>query len=318
MEKGNRKESFSAGDLVSRNRVGRGSEADRQSRVLAAICGLMLVACCFSTNVNANTIASFENADLARDWAVVNDTVMGGVSRSDFEFTENGTLLFRGSLSLENNGGFVSIRNRPSRLDLGGFTGVEIRVRGDGRPYYLDLRTSGQRMAGSFRASFDTIEDGWTDIFLPFSSFGAQSFGRPVRGVRLDPADIVSIGFTLSDKRPGPFTLEVEYVSSVEEETGRNDPPLPAPDGEFEPQMRLIALAISRGAPLFNEGNPAACAAVYEVACAALLSTPGLPDEAQAALQQALAEIEGPESDVDAAWILRYALDDTLAALSKR
>jgi hypothetical protein len=92
--------------------------------------GLTLI---FSLNLpmlSANTIASFEDPDALEDWAIVNDTVMGGVSRSSIEQTEAGNLLFKGDLSLRNNGGFVSIRNRPGQLTLQGATGIALSVRG--------------------------------------------------------------------------------------------------------------------------------------------------------------------------------------------
>ena len=61
----------------------------------------------------SQTIASFENPATLDDWGVVNDSVMGGISTSRFQQTDDGTLIFAGQLSMENNGGFVSLRNRP-------------------------------------------------------------------------------------------------------------------------------------------------------------------------------------------------------------
>ena len=44
-------------------------------------------------------------------WMVVNDGVMGGVSRSTIRRGDDvGTAVFEGTLSLENNGGFASVR----------------------------------------------------------------------------------------------------------------------------------------------------------------------------------------------------------------
>jgi hypothetical protein len=55
------------------------------------------------------TLFDFQSATNAA-WRVVNDNVMGGVSTSRFEAT-NGVALFRGDVSLENNGGFASVRS---------------------------------------------------------------------------------------------------------------------------------------------------------------------------------------------------------------
>lgn len=74
----------------------------------------------------------------------------------------------------------------------------------------------------------------------------------------------------------------------------------------------VIALAIDRGVPLFNAGNPGACAAVYEVAAAGLLANPTLPEPARAPL---LAALGAEGTPAERAWSLRRGLDAALAAL---
>jgi len=262
---------------------------------------------------DGTTIASFESESSIEYWGTVNDTVMGGVSSSSIERTDEGTLLFIGELSLENNGGFVSIRNQPAPLRLQSARGIEIQVRGDGRRYFLDLRAERQRMAGSFRAPFTTKKGEWQTLEIPLESFYAQTFGRARPEVALNRGAIRSIGFTLSDGQPGPFALEVKTVRAIDT-AALEAPALDLPPGAA--QRLIIERAITLGVPLFNEGNPAACAAIYEVACMALNSMPDTPESARTRLQQALGEIQALQNESRKAWILRYAIDDTLAALS--
>ena len=62
------------------------------------------------------------DADDTGQWFIVNDGVMGGLSQGGPSLSGSGTLLFSGEISLENNGGFSSIRTRPANLDdLQGF-----------------------------------------------------------------------------------------------------------------------------------------------------------------------------------------------------
>lgn len=262
----------------------------------------------------AKAIASFESPEAVNEWTRVNDTVMGGVSRSSISQTSSGTLLFEGQLSLDNNGGFVSIRNRPAALNLQNATGILVNVRGDGRTYYLDLRSRRQSSAGSFRAAFATVENEWKEIYIPFTLFKRQSFGRIIRNAVLNPREIDSVGFTLSDKMPGPFRLEIESIMSVSQ--GGNEelrPPL-APLQPIEP-VAIIELAIAKGVPAFNNGNPSACAAIYEIACHALIAMSQISDTSRNTLSRALQEVEDLGNETEKAWILRYALDDTLEQL---
>jgi hypothetical protein len=78
---------------------------------------------------------AFASPDAAAGWQAVNDGVMGGVSDGRFRITEGQTLEFYGTLSLENNGGFASVRSRPRTLGLQTGDSLVVRVRGDGREY---------------------------------------------------------------------------------------------------------------------------------------------------------------------------------------
>ena len=58
------------------------------------------------------TLFDFTNADAAKAWQNVNDGVMGGISEGKFKITDAKTMEFFGTLSLENNGGFASLRTK--------------------------------------------------------------------------------------------------------------------------------------------------------------------------------------------------------------
>eukprot|EP01031_Cornospumella_fuschlensis_P052928 gene52928-biopygen42624 len=78
---------------------------------------------------------------------------------------------------------------------------------------------------------------------------------------------------------------------------------------------RVIALAIKRGVPLFNDGQPAACASVYELTAESLVSLGQLPPAAEKALRTALDESSRAADATERAWTLRRGLDRALTAL---
>jgi uncharacterized surface protein with fasciclin (FAS1) repeats len=158
-------------------------------------------------------LTAFDGKDSLR-WQTVNDGVMGGRSRGDSTRTSNGTLRFAGEISLENNGGFSSIRSRPQNLKLGGYDGLEARVRGDGRTYKLSLRTSGTSSWIAYWADFETKDGEWTTVRIPFTKWVPTTFGRKLKGPALNPAAINSLGFMLYDKKAGPFDLEVDSITA--------------------------------------------------------------------------------------------------------
>ena len=157
----------------------------------------------------------FQGQDEAARWVRVNDGVMGGLSQSEMRFTAGGTALFEGTLSLENNGGFASVRTIPTDFALDGYTGLAVQVKGDGRRYMLRLRTDRYLDGPAYESSFDTVAEKWVTVRLPFRDFVPTFRGRRLRNVpALDSADIRQIGFMLADKQAGPFRLEVDWITA--------------------------------------------------------------------------------------------------------
>jgi hypothetical protein len=108
----------------------------------------------------------------------------------------------QGSVSLENNGGFIQLAldlaQDGGTFDAAGFLGVAIDVLGNGETYGLHLRTSElTRPWQSYRASF-RAESEWQEIKLPFSSFVPHRTEIPLNIHLLRRIGIVAIGRAFS------------------------------------------------------------------------------------------------------------------------
>lgn len=146
-------------------------------------------------------------------WRSVDDVVMGGISRSGLRATDDGTALFAGDLSLENNGGFASVRAVLPPTDLAGWTGLAVRVRGDGKRYQLRLRTDDRYDGIAYQASFATRPGEWTEVPLPFAAFAPTFRGRrPAGAPALDPARLRQVGLMIAEKQAGEFALELAWI----------------------------------------------------------------------------------------------------------
>jgi len=160
-------------------------------------------------------IFDFQTVTDTAAWQVVNDDVMGGVSRSRFGVT-NGVALFRGELSLENNGGFASVRSLPTRHGLAGCNTFVIRVRGDGRRYKFTARVARSLNSPIYQAAFTTKNGDWEEHRLLAAQFLPTFRGRVLSGEpALDLAKVTSVGFLISDKQEGPFQLEVAWIKAA-------------------------------------------------------------------------------------------------------
>ncbi len=160
------------------------------------------------------TLFDFREADSAEGWTAVNDGVMGGLSKGGAELRD-GVLLFTGELSLENNGGFSMIQYQ-SEHDLSDFSGLRIRVKGDGRTYDLRMHTNKRYRSGNvaYSGEFETKDGEWIEVEVPFESLEQSWRGQELEDFPFDPARIEMIGFILADKKTGPFRLEVEWVKA--------------------------------------------------------------------------------------------------------
>ena len=133
--------------------------------------------------------------------------------------TRGGFLKFSGILSLENNGGFSSVRSGKVELDLSEAKGLVLRVKGDGRRYEVHLsnpaRPGGRGI--TFAGLLPTTEGGWTEVKIPFSKFEADFRGKRVEGAKLDPSEIRQVTLELVDKKAGAFEIQVDWIRTYRE-----------------------------------------------------------------------------------------------------
>ena len=186
----------------------------------ASTCSALLVALFACTRCHAAADTNLEFNQGTKGWQVVLDGVMGGLSTGRIAEGDGGTLRFSGELSLENNGGFSQIRTAVPEGTFEGATGLLLRVKGDGRTYQCDIRSSRLRlMAGGYQSTFPTRSGEWTEVEIPFDRCVANSFGQRLRNApALDPASIESVGITLADKKEGQFAIEVDWIRPMGKE----------------------------------------------------------------------------------------------------
>jgi monofunctional biosynthetic peptidoglycan transglycosylase len=150
-------------------------------------------------------------------WRNIDDVVMGGISESRMVI-EGGGASFRGMVSLENNGGFASVRSSPGRYDLSGCDGLIVRLRGDGKHYAFRLRTTAAFDGVSYQLKFVAPEGEWQELRLPFDRFEPVFRGRRVpEHPPLDTSAITTMGLIISDGQAGEFNLDIEWIKGIKD-----------------------------------------------------------------------------------------------------
>lgn len=159
------------------------------------------------------TLTTFSGAADEPAWVAVNDDVMGGVSTGAPTIAD-GQLRFAGTLSLDNNGGFASVRTTGRTYDFSDAAAIVLRVRGDGRTYQVRLATDARirRSAIAYGAEFRTAAGEWIEVRIPFTRLVPTFRGRTLDGPPLGLANVQEIRLLIGDDREGPFALVVDWI----------------------------------------------------------------------------------------------------------
>lgn len=180
----------------------------------------------------------FRGPESLEQWAVSSDREIGGQSEVHMKLgRNNNTCFLHGTLSSTpprdgetRYSGYCTMRSkqllasldRKKHHDWSSFNTLHLRVRGDGRPWMINIATENyfSHQKDDIYNYFLYTRGGpyWQDVKIPFSKFFLTHRGRiqdDQHPLWLDK--INTIGFTLGDKADGPFQLEIDYIGVIKD-----------------------------------------------------------------------------------------------------
>ena len=158
-----------------------------------------------------STLLAFDDPKSTLGWTSVNDVVMGGASCSQLNFNSDGYMEFMGEVSLKNNGGFASIRSAPNNYSIVNIKQLCLCILGDGHHYKLNLRMDNCPDGINYQALFAPPEE-WSEVTFSYDDFKPCFHGHPISAPPLDFSRINQIGFMISGRQEGPFTLLIRWL----------------------------------------------------------------------------------------------------------
>lgn len=144
------------------------------------------------------------------NWTIVNDNVMGGRSQSDFGMNDDGYAEFSGTVSLENYGGFASVRNRLHASNLNDNKHVLLFLKGDGKNYQFRLKHK-KSDYHSYVYTFPT-QGNWEEIKIPINAMQAQFRGRQLNMANFNHESIEEMAFLIANKKDESFELVIKSI----------------------------------------------------------------------------------------------------------
>ena len=154
-------------------------------------------------------IYDFHEESSFRNWEIVDDGVMGGLSAGNLGIQRDGSGLFYGYVSLDNYGGFTSVRFRKN-ISLSGYDKIILRVLGDNKFYQLRIRSSYQDRHSYVKRFY--AADEWSDIEIPLNSMEPQFRGRSLRMGNFSGNSLVELGLLIGNKVEERFALKIDHI----------------------------------------------------------------------------------------------------------
>ena len=143
-------------------------------------------------------------------WQVVNDSVMGGLSQANITLNDDGNAVYTGHVSLDNNGGFSSLRCRFEAIDVSKYSKFRLKVKGDGKRYQFRVK-SGEYDRHSYIHYFQTTGE-MQSIEIDFADMYPTFRGRKLDRKNFSGEQIVEVAFLIRNKKEEDFVLEIDEI----------------------------------------------------------------------------------------------------------
>lgn len=155
-------------------------------------------------------VFDFSEAASLDNWQSRNDGVMGGVSEGAILHDSQGYAVFLGRVSLENNGGFSSVRALVPPFAVTGNKTAVLRLRGDGKTYRFIVKDKADTRH-YYEASFETTGD-WQDVRIPLSQMVPHWRGDRLDLPNFSASAIEEVRFMIANGRAESFRLEIAEI----------------------------------------------------------------------------------------------------------
>ena len=165
-----------------------------------------------------SSIIDFGNsAEKNQEWKLLSDNIMGGVTKSKIEYTNNSVLL-SGNISLDNYGGFSSIKTKYKSVDLSKYNGIKIKFKSTNQKFAFTLEDNQNWTQPNYKREFSSKKDDtWEEVIIYFKDFQEIVIGETTGNMMKSKSlkNIVRMGIMTYEKKEGPFSLEVDYIEFI-------------------------------------------------------------------------------------------------------
>ena len=162
------------------------------------------------SSMSLAVIFDFNKKSNVEDWVIVDDGVMGGRSKGNFKLSKDGFGVFEGKISLENNGGFSSLRYKFPKIETKEYSKVVLKLKGDSKQYQFRVKTN----SGDYYSYITTFSTSgkWQEIEIPLKDMYPSYRGRKLDQPNFSGDYIEEIMFLIGNKKEENFKLLLDNL----------------------------------------------------------------------------------------------------------
>jgi NADH dehydrogenase [ubiquinone] 1 alpha subcomplex assembly factor 1 len=157
-----------------------------------------------------DTVFQFNEETNTEKWNIVTDAVMGGKSTGNFNLNKKTNGHFKGHVSLDNNGGFSSVKNRFNKIYVKDNSMILLKIKGDGKTYQFRIKNKSSDRHSKV-SHFETSKN-WQTITLNLSDMYPTCKGKRLDIPNFDNNSFEEISFFIGNKRDEKFELEIKDI----------------------------------------------------------------------------------------------------------
>ena len=167
-----------------------------------------------SASTHTHTLFDFTTTSDLSNWRIINDGVMGGLSQGSFRINDQGHGHYSGAVSLENNGGFSSLRFNFKEREVNDFSKICIVLKGDQKDYQVRLKST-KNDRHSYTKSIST-SGVWQTIEILMSDMTPTFRGRQLNMPNFPGEQLAEFVILIGNKRAEQFDLELDTIFFLE------------------------------------------------------------------------------------------------------
>lgn len=166
------------------------------------------------TTLMSNNTIVFNDTEIVYEWKPYTDSVVGGTSTASI-YQKEDHISFQGVITAISHASWASLRSNLVPKDLSSYSGVELTLRTDGRPYAFEIEYNLAWQDAKASFIMQPVANEWITFKIPFANFHTVQLNKIIsdKAAIESFSNVKRFNFHVAKKIVGDFRLDIKSVS---------------------------------------------------------------------------------------------------------